>query len=129
MYKPTANYTLALVDNNRSSYIDTSKPLGSKSEAYVAVSDSGKANSSARRALVGVDLAIPGSQVPFGLRLTVVVPTGATEAVSDATIESQSVLLLHALTSCNTESIDVGEVIGNFKSSIKNAVKGILTMD
>jgi hypothetical protein len=129
MYKPTANYTLALVDNNRSSYIDTSKSLASKAEAYVAVSDSGKGNSSARRVLVGADLAIPGSLVPLSFRLTIVVPTGATEAVSDTVIEDQSALMLKVLTNYSDSGGTLTCSIDDFQSAIKNAIKGVLTLD
>ena len=129
MYKPTANYTLALVDNNRSSYIDTSSSLASKAEAYVAVSDSGKGNSSARRVLVGVDKAVPGSIVPLSFRLTVVVPTGATEAVSDGTIAVQALLLLKTLTGFTEDGANRVFTEEAYAAAVQNAVKGILTLD
>lgn len=119
MYKPNSTSVLASTDNGRSEYIDTSVALGAERKSYVAVSDSGKGNSAARRLLTGIDIAIPGSVVPMSFRLTVVVPTGGTAAVDDTAITTATALFSKMLTN-DSAQIDAAYILPS--------LKGVLTL-
>lgn len=126
MYKPSPTYTLAQVDNNRSEYIDTSSTLAAKRSAYAAVSDSGKGTAAARRYLAGIERKVPGASTALSARLTIVVPTGSTEAVTDGEIDALILELLSSLTGYTvaSEAMDTARILADVKQSLK----GIITL-